>query len=356
MKSIFKIFEVIPKASPKYFTRVISPVQIAIWPYISYSTLHSTIQSIKDFYEVPVPSGLFLDLPEINTEEDINRIKMEHPDWDRSFIACAGIPWVRDIYEKLWPPFEPYADSNFRDAIKRNFSHRAWEMYFGNILLSKGFKLDSRNEGPDFVVDAALYIECVATTRGEDGNPDSVPDIVVRRGESPLARPVPVEQAILRITQSIKSKVEQYRGWSTKTWFDPTVPYVIAINTSKFYIPDGSDWPYVMQAVLGIGNKYVSFIPGSDETAVGWNNRYHIRRANGSLVETTAFLTEDYSEISGIIFTNTDAINSRGDMGSDCSIVNNPFAINQLPDLIKCFPFWSVENIGDGTIRVSKPS
>jgi len=45
--------------------------------------------------------------------------------------------------ESLWERYQPYADCNFEEQIRRDFNARFWKMYLGCMLMDKGYEIAS---------------------------------------------------------------------------------------------------------------------------------------------------------------------------------------------------------------------
>ena len=147
------------------------------------------------------------ELPIIESDEDLEKVKNIYPQYDPYFIASGCSQSRKEKFDKLWERYAPYADSHFLSQIRINFHQRSWEMYMGNVLLDKGLEIKSTDEGPDFIIENTAYIECVAPTKGDPGKPDSVPEMfVATKPEEIRVQDVPVDKMILRITQAIKDK------------------------------------------------------------------------------------------------------------------------------------------------------
>lgn len=179
-----------------------------------------------------------IDLPFVETNAELEKVKILYPQYDSYFIASGCCKERREKFDKLWIKYKPYADRHFLNQIRTNLHQRSWEMYVGNVLLEKGLTIQSQNEGPDFVVGKNAYIECVAPTKGELAKPDSVPEMfVATMPEKIRVQDVPVDKMILRITQAIKDKaLDQYKKWKSKKWFNAKIPFIVAINTG---LPNG---------------------------------------------------------------------------------------------------------------------
>lgn len=240
------------------------------------------------------------------------------------------------IFDNFYPKFKPYSDNNFLKEIKINFHKRSWEMYLGNVLLEKKLIIQSQNEGSDFIVNNSLYIECVAPEKGDSSKSDFVPETVFKRIDEAqdvpiesLFQDVPIDQMILRITNSINNKIKQYKGWKNKKWFNSESPFVIAINTGDFLRMDNPDMPTVIQALFG--HHYTQINMKTGETSFSY--RKEIKKHNNEPVPVNYFLNNDFSFLSGVLFSETRVLDHPDNIGEDCFFVNNPFAVNPVDKL-----------------------
>jgi hypothetical protein len=275
-----------------------------------------------------IPNTLFtVELPFIESEDELQNIKEIYPQYDSYFIASGCIERRREKFDALWQNYKPYADTQFLKAIKHNFHQRSWEMYLCNVFLNKQLKIQSKDEGPDLIVNDNIYIECVAPIKGDVKSKDSVPEIQ-SFGE------MPTDEIILRITQSLKYKaLEQYDKWKSKQWFDPKSPFIIAINIGDFgYFIDIT----ILEKILfSIGPPQINFNKSTNESKVTYSNIEKIFKSNQETVNLGLFtdkFQEEYKVISGVIFSNTDVLNHPENLGDDCIFVNNPLAENSVPE------------------------
>jgi hypothetical protein len=298
---------------------------------------------------------LFGDLPLVSSEAELTALKAAHPDADPCYIASGSIKERRERFESLWPAFTPYADRNFLAELEKHFHQRSWEMFLGNVLLQKGLPLSPHSDaGPDFVIggDNPVYVECVAPTKGSTSNQDAVPEPrSFGLGEELTMQPVPEEQILLRITQAITEKVGKYDSWRAKTWFKPDVPYIIAVNTGELNYPDNPSMQYVLKALFGASHMYLEFAPGSAYRSQGWIFRDAIQRASGSNVAVNQFAGPGLSQVSGILFSDNTVLAHTTFTDLECLLVNNPFAVNPLPDFFTaCFNGWKARLDGHAAL------
>lgn len=288
-----------------------------------------------------------VDLPLVETDEEVEKVEQMYPRCDSYFIRSGCDKWSKLLFDKLWENFHPYADSNFLEQAKTDFHQRSWEMYVGNVLLEKEIKIESKDEGPDFVTGEQIYIECAAPTRGDSSSPDSVSEPrVAKKPEEVVAQDVPVDKMILRITQAISDKAKQYKGWKNKNWFNPTAPFVIAVNTGGFGHRDDDSMPHMLKALFGVHYLRINTATWEED----YSCRIDVIKENNShgRVSVDYFLKKDFSFISGVLFSRNLVIDSPESIGGDCFFVNNPFADNPVPQSFpQLFKRWSADRHGD---------
>ncbi|MDL2285857.1 hypothetical protein LJC24_00265 [Desulfococcaceae bacterium OttesenSCG-928-F15] len=298
-------------------------------------------------------SALFGDLPLVTSETELEDVKAANPELDPYFVASGCILERRKLFEVLWPAFKPYADPHFLSDLRKHFHQRTWEMYLGNVLVNKGSVISSSPEGPDFVVNDGLYLECIAPTKGNLNNKDAVPEIhYTRFGEKPCAFPLPEREILLRITQAIKEKADKhYNKWRKKSWFRPDLPYVIAINIGDLEHPENPKMPYVVKALFGVSHMYVEFVQGTNYSSYGWQFRNEIQRGSGSSVAVDCFMSSCLSHVSGVLFSNDTVLNHLVYTDRECLFVNNPFTENLIPlDFVSYFNGWEARREGENII------
>lgn len=296
-------------------------------------------------------SLFIIELPLVNTDEELEKIKAVHSDCDPYFIASGCIKERREKFENLWEKFKPYADKHFKTQIKTNFHQRSWEMYMGNVLLAKKLSIKSENKGPDFIVSDNIYIECVACTKGDPNKPDSVPKIHVAHNPNEIrVQDVPVDKMILRITQAIKDKsIDQYGNWKKKKWFEKQTSFIIAINTGDLEHPqDYLGIPLIIKALFGLNFMQIN---QDGDKSFSW--REDIKKGD-SEVPVKYFINGDFDFVSGILFSDKTVLNHPDDIGDDCVFVNNPFAQNPIDqNFVNLFDAWHAEQENNG-IKLTK--
>jgi hypothetical protein len=296
--------------------------------------------------KIDILNSIFtIELPIVETNEELEKIKVLNNKYDSYFIASGCCKERRKRFDELWTKYKPYADRHFLYEIRTNFHQRSWEMYVGNVLLEKKLTIESQNEGPDFVIDKTAYIECVAPTKGVPTKPDSVPEMFVSTNPIEIrVQDVPVDKMILRITQCIKDKAEQYKNWESKKWFDSEKPFVVAVNTGDFEHVEDPSMPEVLKALFGL--QFIKINVETGET--NFSHRDKIIKLNHEPVSVNYFVNEEFSLVSGVLFSNKRVLNHPEIIGEDCIFVNNPFANNPLEDsFVKRFKSWTANKEND---------
>jgi hypothetical protein len=115
----------------------------------------------------------------------------------------------------LWTRARLHLDGNFKSAFARYTAQRFWELRLAIAFLDVGYALDAGAEGrPDLATcwlptGERLRIEAVAPTLGAPDNPDR-PENLIPDG---CFRPVPIEQILMRYTQVLREKRDQFLGY-----------------------------------------------------------------------------------------------------------------------------------------------
>lgn len=281
-----------------------------------------------------------VDLPLIEGNEELEKVKALYPKYDPYFIASGCSKERREKFDRLWMKYKPYADRHFLNQVRTNFHQRSWEMYVGNVLLEKRLNLKSQDEGPDFVIDNIAYVECVAPTKGDPARPDSVPEMYfATTPEEIQVQDVPFDKMILRISGVMKDKaLDQYENWKSKGWFVSKMPFIIAINTADLEHVEDPSMPNVLKALFGFQFMQINIKTG----VVSFTHRNIVRKSNSELIPVNYFVKYDFGFVSGVLFSDKSVLNHPKNIGDDCIFVNNPFADNPVDgSFTKQFKNWT---------------
>jgi hypothetical protein len=201
----------------------------------------------------------------------------------------------------MWEKYYPYAARHFLREIKTNFVQRYWEMTTTLAVLDSGYLLRSEDSGPDIVVidehgKPLAYIECVAPTGGSGADQIKEPDRDVFW--------VPHDDILLRYLSAVQEKQKRYLSWKEKDLIDPSLPFVIALNSRDIPMAvSESNPPRIVQAFYGVGTAYVQIDYRKTEVARnGYTSKPTTHKRSGSEVKLDGFLSNELQDVSAILF------------------------------------------------------
>ncbi|MBD2487629.1 hypothetical protein [Aulosira sp. FACHB-615] len=236
----------------------------------------------------------------------------------------------KKFIEEMWLSYEQYADTNFLEQSKIDFNQRIWEMYLACSLIFQGLSIDSKDEGPDILIDTGelkIWIEAVAPKPGQGVD-------AVSQMEFGVLRNIPDEKIKLRYRSAIEEKYnKKYKNYLAKKIVKPEDCYIIAINGSS--IPSARrelEIPRIIRSVLPFGNESINI---DTESGMPIERFYQYqdssRKQSGASVSTDIFFKEEYSGISAILFSCMDVLNRPNEFGDDFVLLHNPLATRQFP-------------------------
>jgi len=134
-------------------------------------------------------------------------------------------------------------------------------MYLTVYFIEMGFEVECPKPGPDIGIDfngQKIWIEATTPTNGDPNSAHSIPKIE----PDGTVYAVPNEKIILRYTNSIDSKIQQYKKWIDKSIVREYDPFVIALNPKiiDFEYADTNP-PRLLQTLFAIGTPYISINP-----------------------------------------------------------------------------------------------
>jgi hypothetical protein len=231
---------------------------------------------------------------------------------------------IKTALEGMWPRYEPYADSDFQNAFAIDEDPSFWEMYLALVLLEGRRKLRKReeltkaqrDEGPDICIQKGnrkIWIEAMAPDRGAEKpgepNPDRVPKLKEGLND---ARDAPRRQIELRITGALRSKQKKFEIYRQNGIIDKKDSCIVAVSGGQFMLEAvGELLPHVISAVYPFGEKITLFDQetGRLRTHFAFSPEIEFQkteRPNEPPRENpkrTAFLSEEYKSIAGIIWS-----------------------------------------------------
>mmetsp|Transcript_22973 Transcript_22973/g.38694 ORF Transcript_22973/g.38694 Transcript_22973/m.38694 type:complete len:301 (-) Transcript_22973:5941-6843(-) len=258
---------------------------------------------------------------------------------DQGFVnlrARASLPEqkLHDFAQQLWEAYEPYADHDFRMGFARDVDGRFWEMYLGCLFLEAGYSLlqtsERLTEGgqPDLCIldgERRIWIEAIAPSPGAPG-----PDGVV--GPRPINEggglaPSPRRQAQLRATSAFLTKSRAIERYIAEGLIADADVRIIAISASRFglYVTEHPQ-PLILSALFPFGEEFVTVNRDTGQiVGEGFHLSLEIQRERGS-VPRTAFLDEQFSHVSGVVWSRLSLGNTNREQ-RPITYVHNPMAL-----------------------------
>jgi len=238
-----------------------------------------------------------IELPLVNTNEELKQIKKAHSDCDPYFIASGCIKERQEKFNNLWNQFKSLADKHFLSQVKKEFHERTWEMYVGCVLKKYFSDVLSEDNGPDFILNKGevdeIFIEAVACKKGNSA--DAVPEMIVaERSEDIIVQDVPHDEMLLRLSSSITYKANKYEDF-IKT---QEKPYIIAVNKGALGHSD-PQIPLVLKCLFGLGYENFKKIDGQ-LVYNGWTRREFIEKSNGEKISMIFFEKDENDFVSEI--------------------------------------------------------
>jgi len=256
---------------------------------------------------------------------------------------------ARQHCEDLWSQYESYADPHFLDEFPRRFHQRWFEMYLTVSLIQSDFDIQCPKPGPDILLKLngrRMWIEAVCATRGEESKMDSVPKLQMNSVDR-----VPMDQCVLRVTQSLKDKSEKYKDYLRDKTVCPEDLLVIAINVRSL-----NAGPHVHdvfnKAVYGLGDL-VARIGRDSGSFLGMESERvpSIPKKSGAEVGTQPLLDGSLPHISALWAFDGDAANLPKKLGEDCVQHPNLSGSNRWPEgLVTLGEEWYFQTSGESWI------
>lgn len=284
-----------------------------------------------------------------------NSVQLINPDFKATDIRYKHIQNMReslkppslalDSVEQLYKITRDLLDAKFKAQIKHDFAACYSEMYFAATLRNR-LKLrltHPSDKGPDlFIDDLDCWAEVTTAGDGQEGNENSVPQIVVGKGQS-----FPEDQVILRLTNAFISKARIIEGYIDKQIIQPDQKVIICISGGWMsecmpMYPVGG-YPQIVKALLPIGDLELRI---NRDTKKIIDQEYQYRdnvtkkAKNGHIpISTQFFLDPYYSFVSGVLYSHANAFDpiELDKLGCDFFFVHNPLAKNKIVEgAIKC--------------------
>jgi hypothetical protein len=304
-------------------------------------------------------------------DADFIRSKAKKLDWNFAYATLASfikepVVSMKNELENWFSELESFLDGEFGELIKKEFHQRIWELYCGK-LLGERFKLSKKAENglPDFLAriqEDEVWLEATAPDNGRDEHGNKLflmRDELAKNGHASYGGLISerTDPIVLRTKAAIQKKYESYRSTYTANGVSTDKPFMIAINS---YLFDDGNYPdqAILHLFFEMGNQVVFFgkNSGSAPEGIFREQRNEAKSLKGDQVAVGMFRSNQYAEISAIIFTPKDIFNlerNKNRIGSDVFVIFNPFAKNKISP--EAFSFCTrVTAEGDG-VRFEKP-
>ncbi|QOY50999.1 hypothetical protein [Candidatus Sulfurimonas baltica] len=260
---------------------------------------------------------LFILREEINYHQAYRNIAEE-----KSELAMQAKKYYQDLYETYQK--EQCEESNFLDGLEKQWYTRVWELYFATQLKELNFDISCpKAKGhPDLKLihkEETIWIECTTISKGDNA---------VVEYEDGEIHTLNDEDYISRITSAIATKNEQINKQIDNGVIGQNDIVIIAINTGELNLAKIAqmDNSLIHKALYGIGNLSYNFKKKESFNS----SRFNIESANGSKIKTNLFTTNEYENISGIIFSNWKPTEIHESIKNDFEFTHNLFARNSL--------------------------
>ncbi|NCB41972.1 MAG: hypothetical protein EOM59_05080 [Clostridia bacterium] len=236
---------------------------------------------------------------------------------------------VKNQIEMLWNVFESIAPKDFLRNLQTSgaFHQRWWELYCGVGLLRicTEVKSNYKDKGPDFEIvynNKKCFIEAIAPKCGEAK--DYLPPM--EYSHKPTVKKLPENEFLLRISNGIVEKQKKYKAYLDKGIVCKNDGLIIAISAcdlAQYGSLMDCPVPAPFKVLLGYGFKRINLKTGENDIS----KRKSVLKKSGAQVSFNLFELEETRIISGIIYSNTDPLNSPDEPESTFVIVRNPNAL-----------------------------
>ena len=235
----------------------------------------------------------------------------------------------RGYIEQLWDWYGPLADSHFTSDARKHFYERFWEMYCAKGFSNASLRLSAMNgKGPDFCAELPglrVYVE--ANVPGPGTGADGVPDITPG-----VAQESPEKEIVLRLRNGLEEKLKQWKKWKKSETVSKHDAYIVAFNSRRMHIA-APNWamPYIVKTVFPLGDLTTVWGTNTTEGDSFYAERSSLKKASGNEVGTDVFLSDEYAEVSAVLYSRADCFNKPESEGQDFTVVHNPLATVKLP-------------------------
>lgn len=305
-------------------------------------------------------SELFENFKSVNTGNELKELQEQYKEYDPAYITqAAGVPRkrIKEWLNELWKQYEPYADKDFAEKIKKEFSQRTWEMYLTCALLNRGFTLKKekveKTKGPDIcliVGDKNIWVEAVTADVGE--GKDKVEIHYDNDIQNIRVYDYPEEQTLLRLRNSLDVKFKKHKEYLGRG-LKENEPYIIAVNAGRL-LALNPGVPLILKCLFSVGFLTIPIQDANPQTPF-WSRREELKKKSGGSVSMGFFENSEHSGVSAVMYCADNILNSPQDkntMGENFVFALNPLATNPIEERLFDFgQVWKKNNSGIKNLR-----
>ena len=239
------------------------------------------------------------------------------------------------LIDSFWQKYSSYADAKFKDHLKTDFISRIWELWLGNVLLSKGFNLPEKEttDWPDFIASKdqnQFYIEAIAPNNSPHKSGNQIPEL------SPIVfQEIKSDLYELRIQDAV---IKKYSKKYIEKIKKKSVPYIVAVNISKlpFAWFNFGDIPWIIKALYPIGPEAASIDRETNTFQSYRVKKKYNEKKSGHIKDKCIFSSSNYSLLSAIIFSDIPINLEEGKITEKLYIIKNPYALYPIEESFGC--------------------
>src|SRR5258708_4188513 len=253
---------------------------------------------------------------------------------------------IKAQLERLWTYHGPSADEAFRTEFARQPDPRFWEMYLGTHLVRSRKKLMPRKDiaqckngdrGPDIGIrkgKRVIWIEAIAPAKGDEKNPDKVPNLLPEGTSERILHAAPRRQVELRITSALYTKAQVFRRYRQEGIIGDKDSCIVAIAGAQFALQAVTlGLPYVVSAVYPFGDEQFTIDRNTMKVVLReftFSDSIMRTAKPDDPIGRMAFHSDVYRDISGIIWSRS-SIGNFSTNQHDFVYVHNQHADRPIP-------------------------
>jgi hypothetical protein len=257
---------------------------------------------------------------------DLSETVNYHPAYENIALEKSSLAIeAKSFFQKLYNKYVElnYEENNFLDGIKKQWHPRVWELYFTIKLMELGFDINCpKGNAPDVKIqndNQIIWIECATLSKGNGAVKECDDDVLHTFND---------EDYILRITSTITSKYKQIENHRESGVIGSEDIVLIAMNTGELDLTEIAqmDFPLIQKALYGIGSMTYNFTTKE----VSNQHRLNVKKSNNVKIKTNYFATDEYENISGIIFSDWKSTEISKKLTEGFELTHNLYAKNKL--------------------------